>query len=71
MPGGRSPARQVAEVSELYQILAVTPLPGQSDLDVQRHPWLPNIYTVPFLDGHLVYAVLEWKGLVGILRYDP
>jgi hypothetical protein len=30
-----------------------------------------NIYTVPFLDGHLVYTVLEWKGLVGILRYDP
>jgi hypothetical protein len=31
-------------------------MPGQSDLDVQPHPWLPNIYTVPFLDGHLVYA---------------
>jgi hypothetical protein len=29
------------------------------------------MYTVPFLEGHLVYAVLEWKGLVGILRYDP
>ena len=58
-------------LAELYQILAVTPLPGQSDLDAQRHPWLPNIYTVPFLDGHLVYAVLEWKELVGILRYDP
>jgi hypothetical protein len=58
-------------LAELYQILAVTPLPGQSDLDVQPHPWLPDIYTVPFLDGHLVYAVLEWKGLVGILRYDP
>src|SRR5215211_1762023 len=51
-------------LAELYQILAVTPLPGQSDLDVQPHPWLPNIYTVPFLDGHLVYVVLEWKGLV-------
>jgi hypothetical protein len=58
-------------LAELYQILVVTPLPGQSDLDVQPHPWLPNIYTVPFLDGHLVYAVLEWKGLVGVLRYDP
>jgi hypothetical protein len=58
-------------LAELYQILAVTPLPSQSDLDVQPHPWLPNIYTVPFLDGHLVYAVLEWKSLVGILRYDP
>jgi hypothetical protein len=46
--------------------LAVTPLPGQSDLDVEAHPWLPNIYTVPFLDGHLVYAVLEWKGLVAV-----
>jgi hypothetical protein len=45
-------------LAELYQILAVTPLPSQSDLDVQ-HPWLPNIYTVPFLDGHLVYAMLE------------
>jgi hypothetical protein len=31
----------------------------------------PNIYTVPFLDGSLVYAVLQWKGLVGILRYEP
>jgi hypothetical protein len=51
-------------LAEIYQILAVTPLPGQSDLDVQPHPWLPNIYTVPFLDGHLVYVVLEWKGLV-------
>ena len=58
-------------LAELYQLLAVTPLPGQSDLDVQPHPWLPNIYTVPFLDGHLVYAVLEWKGLAGVLRYDP
>jgi hypothetical protein len=58
-------------LAELYQVLAVTPLPGQSDLDVQPHPWVPNTYTVPFLDGHLVYAVLEWKGLVGILRYDP
>jgi hypothetical protein len=58
-------------LAELYQILAVTPLPGQSDLDVQPHPWVSNIYTVPFLDGHLVYAMLEWKGLVGILRYEP
>jgi hypothetical protein len=32
---------------------------------------VPNIYTVSFLDGHQVYAVLEWKNLVGILRYDP
>jgi hypothetical protein len=32
---------------------------------------VPNTYTVPFLDGHLVEAVLKWKGLVGILRYDP
>jgi hypothetical protein len=29
------------------------------------------MYTVPFLEGHLVYAVLEWKRLVGILRDDP
>ena len=42
------------EATELYQVLAVTPLPGQSDLDVQPHPWLPNIYTVPFMDGHMV-----------------
>jgi len=46
-------------LAEIYQILAVTPLPGQSDLDIQPHPWLPNVYTVPFLDGHLVYAVLN------------
>jgi hypothetical protein len=26
---------------------------------VWPHPWLPNAYTVPFLDGRLVYAVLE------------
>ena len=58
-------------LAELYQILVVTPLPEQSDLDVQPHPWVPNIYAVPFLDGHLVYAVLEWKSLVGILRYEP
>jgi hypothetical protein len=30
-------------LSELYQILTVTPLPGQSDLDIQPHPWVPNI----------------------------
>jgi hypothetical protein len=47
----------------------VTPLPGQSDLDV--HPWLPNIYTVTFLDGHMVHAVRESRSLVGILRYAP
>jgi hypothetical protein len=35
-------------LAEIYQILAVTPLPGESTLDVQPHPWLPNIYTVPF-----------------------
>jgi hypothetical protein len=36
---------------------------------VQPHPRLPNTYTVPFLDGHLVYAVFEGEGtgLVGIL----
>jgi hypothetical protein len=34
-------------LAESYQILAVTPLPGESTLDVQPHPWLPNIYTVP------------------------
>jgi hypothetical protein len=47
-------------------------LPGQSALAVRPHPWLPNTYTVPFLDGHLVYAVLESgeTGLVGILRLE-
>jgi hypothetical protein len=38
---------------------------------VQPHPRLPNTYTVPFLNGRLVYAVLDWKALVGILSYDP
>ena len=47
-------------------------MPGQSALAVRPHPWLPNTYTVPFLDGHLVYAVLESgeAGLVGILRLE-
>ena len=42
-------------------------------LDVRPHPWLPNAYTVPFLDGRLVYAVLESPevGLVVVLRYQP
>ena len=34
-----------------------------SQPDVQPHLWLLNIYTVPFLDGSLVYAVLRRKGL--------
>jgi hypothetical protein len=40
---------------------------------VRPHPWLPNAYTVPFLDGRLVYAVLEGDetGLVVVLRYQP
>jgi hypothetical protein len=56
----------------IYQILAVRPLPGQSPLDVQPHPWLPNTYTVPFLGGYLIYAVLEGgdAGLVGILHLE-
>ena len=39
---------------------------------MQPHPWLPNVYTVPFLDGRLVYAVFEGaeEGLVVILRYE-
>jgi hypothetical protein len=37
---------------------------------VRPHPELPNTYTVPFLGGHLVYGVLEWKGLVGILYHE-
>jgi hypothetical protein len=58
-------------LAEIYRILAITPLPGQSVLGVQPHPWLPDIYTVPFLNGYLVFAVLPWKGLVGIIRYQP
>jgi hypothetical protein len=56
----------------IYQILAVRPLPGQSPLDVQPHPWLPSTYTVSFLGGHLVYGVVEGDevGLVGILRLE-
>ena len=36
---------------------------------MQPHPRLPNAYTVPFLGGHLVYAVFEGEetGLVGVL----
>jgi hypothetical protein len=39
---------------------------------VRPHPWLPNTYTIPFLGGRLVYAVLESAavGLVGILRLE-
>jgi len=41
-------------------------------LAVRPHPWLPNTYTVPFLGGRLVFAVLEGEGagLVGILRLE-
>jgi hypothetical protein len=45
------------------------PLPGQSALDVQPHPGLPNTYTVPFLNGQLVFAVPPDKGFVGMLAY--
>jgi hypothetical protein len=40
---------------------------------VWPHAWLPNTYTVPLLDGRLVYAVLEGDetGLVIVLRYQP
>jgi hypothetical protein len=40
---------------------------------VQPHPWVPNVYTVPFLGGRLFYAVLESPevGLVLVLRYEP
>src|SRR5512132_1093581 len=53
-------------LAELYGTLRETPYPGQSELAVWPHPWLPNVYTVPFLDGRLVYAVLEGdeRGLV-------
>jgi hypothetical protein len=42
-----------------YGTLRETPYPDQSELVVRPHPWLPNVYTVPFLDGRLIYAVLE------------
>ena len=59
-------------LAELYDTLRNIPYPGQSALDVRPHPWLPNVYTVPFLDGRLVYAVLEGDeaGLVVVLRYE-
>jgi hypothetical protein len=33
---------------------------------------LPNTYTVPFLGGHLAYAVFEGdeEGLVGIMYHE-
>ena len=39
---------------------------------MRPHPRLPNTYTVPFLGGHLVYAVFEGdeEGLVGILHHE-
>ena len=60
-------------LAELYGTLRETPYPGQSALAVWPHPWLPNVYTVPFMDGRLVYAVLEGDetGLVVVLRYQP
>jgi hypothetical protein len=51
--------------------LKVGPLPGQSSLAVQPHPWLPNTYTVPFLDGHLVYGVPPNKSLIIVLARSP
>jgi hypothetical protein len=44
-------------LAEVYTTLRETPHPGQSALEVRPHPWVPNAYTVPFLDGRLVYAV--------------
>ena len=59
-------------LAELYGTLREAPYPGESTLDVQPHPWLPNVYMVPFLDGRLVHAVLEGdeRGLVVVLRYE-
>lgn len=39
---------------------------------MRPHPWLPNVYTVPFLDGRLFYAVFEGPevGRVIVLRYE-
>jgi hypothetical protein len=61
-----------AWLAEIYDTLRETPFPGQSALHVRPHAWMPNTYTVPFLDGRLFYAVLEsaGRGLVGILRYE-
>jgi hypothetical protein len=60
-------------LAEVYDTLRETPYPDQSTLAVRPHPWLPNVYTVPFMDGRLVYAVLEGPevGLVVVLRYQP
>jgi hypothetical protein len=38
---------------------ASNPFPGQPHLHVRPLPSMPNTYTVPFLDGRLVYAVFE------------
>jgi len=56
-------------LAALYGLLKVGPLPGESALAVQPHPWLPNTYTVPFLDGHLVYGVPPDKGVIIVLAY--
>jgi hypothetical protein len=53
----------------LYGLLKVGPLPGESALVVQPHAWLPDTYTVPFLDGHLVYGVPPGKGVIVVLAY--
>jgi hypothetical protein len=44
-----------------------TPLPGQAALDVIPYGWLPDCYTVPFLDGRLLYWVNEEQRFVGVL----
>lgn len=56
-------------LAALYGLLKVGPLPGESGLAVQPHPWLPNTYTVPFFDGHLVYGVPPNKSLIIVLAY--
>jgi hypothetical protein len=56
-------------LAALYGLLKVGPLPGESTLAVQPHAWLPDTYTVPFLDGYLVYGVPPGKGVIIVLAY--
>ncbi|GEM_PF-3120892 len=58
-------------LARLYSQLRTGPLPGQSNLDVQPHPLMPDAYTVPFLTGHIVFAVPPNKGVIGMLAYIP
>ncbi|HWD47292.1 MAG TPA: hypothetical protein VHM23_26875 [Actinomycetota bacterium] len=56
-------------LAALYGVLKLGPLPGESRLAVQPHAWLPNTYTVPFLDGHLIYGVPPGKDVIVVLAH--